>query len=135
MGSVTYTALRKLAPGHTLDTEYTIDFDAQEVNPSDKETSNSAVALGGADETTLIRIEEFYQVVSAPTLLYDEWQEFLFSVAGRKVFDFDPYYKSDDDDYNPIEVFMVSKGQPARFGKNTGLWVFSFTVRVAAALS
>jgi len=133
MPSVTYTAKRKLV--NSLNDEVTLDFDAVEVNPRDEKTEFKEHSYGGAEETTLIRIEEFYQVKTLPTESYDEFQEFLFSVAGGEVFEFDPDFKSTDVGYSPIQVTLDTRSPPSRLRNKPTFWEFNFTVRLVDVIT
>lgn len=134
MPSLTYTATRKIISGHVEDDPYTLDFDAQDVNPSDSTLKTTSISLGGLQETTLTRIEDYWQITTVPLTEYDAWQEFLYSVAAGEYFDFDPYYKSTDMEYDPVEVFLVAKSPPQRLGK-TDYWIFSFSVRLVDVIT
>lgn len=92
MPSVTYTATRELSSGHSLDTEYSIDFDASDLDPDRKAIIKTTKSLGGNPSSVVQRTEKGWSVSTVPISFSDVdlWDEFLFSVSGKETFTFDP---------------------------------------------
>lgn len=129
MASVTYTALRSIIAGHSSGTDYTIDFNAQALDPSYKVVKNTSQSLGGQTEVMRVRKDAFWDITSDYLEQADlaQWKEFLDSVDAGEAFTFDAYGTSASAD-NPISVERVDDdGAPKRI--QAQLYTISFKVR------
>ena len=89
----TYTAKRRLAPGHAIDTEYDFIIDGAAIDQDEATEAQTTTALDGSSETDFQRIDVFWDattdfIETAQRLA--EFREFLASAAGGEVFTFDP---------------------------------------------
>ena len=64
MARITYTAKRELKAGHIEDEEYTLDFDAQQINESNDPEARQHVAKSGKRETVFVRYEKAWNIES-----------------------------------------------------------------------
>lgn len=131
MPSITYTAKRSLKSGHSADTEYSIDFDAQVLGKSYKTVKTTQKSLGGQSETMRIRRDAFWDVktdlLSEADL--DDWREFMASTDAGETFTFDPYGTiASPDDAVSVEREDESDGED-RVGDSL-YYTISFKVRV-----
>jgi len=93
MTTITYTAKRDLAGGHTAGTNYNLEFGAEKLARSQKIIRKQNASLGLLRETIYYGKNQFWDVT---TDYIDEsdlpfWREWFASVAGGEVFQFDAY--------------------------------------------
>jgi len=93
MTTITYTAKRDIASGHTAGTNYTIEFGAEKLARSQKVIRHQNASLGQLRETVYLGRDQYWDVT---TDFIDEsdlpfWREWFASVAGGELFAFDAY--------------------------------------------
>jgi len=110
MATITYTAARRLASGHTAGTNYTLEFDLSAYDPQIGVTRNENTSLGGLRETILLRQTDTYSMTATAIPEADKplWEEFFASVSAGELFQFDPWGTIASPD-NPVNVIMESK--------------------------
>jgi len=98
--SVTYIAKEEIASGHTVDTEYTLTFEADVYNPSTQFIQNTPTSLDGSRETVHIRDDEFYEVNAVFIVKADlqYFKEFIYSTKLSQSFTF----TDDGTDYSVV---------------------------------
>ena len=130
MSSVTYTAKRRIISGHTIDTEYDIDFDSTLLDQQMRLVGSQSVSLSGTTEGINNRVSDIWTVrteIFADASL-DSWKEFLASVAAAETFTFDAYGTSGSPD-NAQSVIL--EGQPSITRMDKAMkYQITFTVRV-----
>lgn len=93
MASITYTAKRKLASGHSANSVYAFDIGLAAQDYSTKQNRTRHKSIGGQSETWLQSIDEFYDVKAEPLDISDArlayMREFLASVADGSEFTID----------------------------------------------
>lgn len=93
MTAVTYTALRSIIGGHSINVSYSLDLSCTEITPSRRPSVTKNQSLSGRRESLRFFAEEIYSVELAP-LAGDALaavREFLDSVEAGEPFTFDPY--------------------------------------------
>ena len=72
---------------------YQIEFTPRRLQASGKRIKKQSRAIGGAEETLLHRLEDFWDVGTGRLIeaAMPQWREFLASVASGETFTFDPY--------------------------------------------
>ena len=133
MSAIIYTAKRYLAPGHTVDTEYSIDVGMQLINDDEeKHERKSHRSLSGKTETWLQRIDRYVTFQTVPiqegTTLYYEIREFLSSVAGGESFVIDAWGRVATPN-NPTS-FILESVSPAQRIDTLRYKTFSFKARI-----
>ena len=132
MTAFTYTALRSLAPGHTLGVDYSIDFNARELSPKDDPKMTESVSISGRTQTTVEREEERFMLQSDQLLVgsiaYANLLEFLKSVNQGEPFTFDAYGSVLSPD-NPQPAKLVKSFDRQRVGQSPE-FIFSFQLRI-----
>lgn len=127
MPTFTYTALRNLKSGHSADTEYTITSELMAID-DDMPTADKAetISIGGNVKTILRRVDQFLDIETdyvnrdgSGTPDYEDWEEFLHSVAGGELFVF-----NNGSDRN---ARMASKPTRSRTGI---FWNYRFRIRI-----
>lgn len=109
MTTITYTAKRDLANGHTAGTNYSLDFGAEKLERSQKIIRKQNASLGRLRETIYHGRDQFWDVT---TDYIDEadlplWREWYASVAGGETFQFDAYGTIATPD-DPVVVLLDS---------------------------
>ena len=133
MSAIVYTAKRYLAPGHTIDTLYSIDVKMQAINDDEeKHLKKSHRSISGKTETWLQRIDRYVSFQTIPidesSNLYFSMREFLSSVAGGETFTID-YFGSVAVPDNPITLILDSVSPVQRL-KSLRYKTFSFKARL-----
>ena len=134
MPYVTYTAVDRgtLLAAHTAGESYTIEFDAQVLQRSQKRQNHQRTAMGGRTETLRVRKEIYWDVPTDFILQADlpEWYEFLDSVDAGETFTLDPYgtVASPDD---PLTVELEGNPSEPREG-SIKIYKIQFRAKVAA---
>ncbi len=112
MVTFTYTALRKIKSGHSIDTVYAIeiDIDQGEILPSP--IQNQHISLSGNTVTVVHRLDETISITTNPistltTPDIDDMKEFLYSVIHGESFTFNDGI----DDYTAILVGNFSQNR------------------------
>lgn len=138
MAFAEYVARRSLAPGHVIDTPYTLILPSlARCDMSRERQSRRQVSLSGRVETLWYHAKRVWQVQTEPVLL-DEAElliEFLESVDDGQSFTFDPYGKPDA--RSDLALVVVSDDQGYRMdraitrglGGSDDWFEFSFGVR------
>lgn len=94
MPTVTYTALRELAPGHSVSTEYTIEFDVVKRNRVPKIDSSRQRSIGGKTKSVHSRTEIVYELTVSALAensdKFNHFREFLGSVDRGESYILDP---------------------------------------------
>lgn len=94
MSFITYTAKRGLVVGHTVGTDYNLEFGIQQ---NDKSGKTKKKENRGKGQSALVETLRFHheRFLSVKTLYIDEvdlenWQEWFQSVDGGEAFTYDP---------------------------------------------
>jgi len=126
MTSVVYTAKREIISGHSVGTDYGIDFDdPQQLDRSASITKDVHTSIGGDDETILHRhtftwdfTTGFIASSSMPAL-----REFIHSCEAGEIFVWDPYGTVAVPD-DPINATLDMKGyKEIRVGQSSYFYV------------
>lgn len=100
MTAITYTAKDRniggrsaLVSGHSVDTEYSLETDAPQLDVDYPPERTEHVSLGGQYAGTLHRIDEVWSVTTDHIEEADvaNWKEWVASVSAMESFTFDPY--------------------------------------------
>lgn len=130
MPSVTYTAKRRVISGHTAGVSYSVDFDADVLQPNFPQKVDHVEALDGSRDTLLWNVRETWSVtvtaIAAAQL--NAWLEFLQSVVGGESFTFDPYGTAAAP-VSPLTVELEGEFSTPRHGE-TMYFNPAFSVRV-----
>ncbi len=88
---IQYAPLRQLVGGSGSNGK--LEFEASRFDESYKDQGNTATAISGKSETTLLRIDYTSMVDSGPVPIVDEskWREFHASVAAGEQFTLDAF--------------------------------------------
>lgn len=133
MSAIIYTAKRYLAPGHTANTQYSIDVGMRTINDDEeKHHRKQHRSLSGLTETWLHRIDRYISFQTVPLYeghsLYFDMREFLSSVAGGETFTVDPWGTVAAPN-NPITC-LLDGVSPAQRADTLRYKMFSFKARV-----
>lgn len=119
MTAITYTAKDRgsLYAGHTAGSSYSLETDAEKLDPKRKVVGHQSEALDGTTEGSLDRIERGFSVLTDIITEAQRplWEEFIDSVAVAEAFTFDPYGTIAAPDA-PITVRMVGDAGWQRLG-------------------
>ncbi|TQV76676.1 hypothetical protein FLL45_01570 [Aliikangiella marina] len=128
MSVFTYTAKRRIAPGHTAGVQYSIDMGIRSHNPTDIYEGNQA--FSASQSSTSISKEMIYHKITTKRLNYQqmqEFREFLNSTNGSEPITFDLFGSVASPD-NPIQVEkLFDKKIEPRYIEN-GAYRFTFTL-------
>ena len=131
----TYTAKRRLASGHSVETEYDYVIDGAAIDQDESIESETTTSLNGSMETDFQRIDVFWDVstdfIETATRLA-EFREFLASVAGGEVFTFDPE-ATDGTAVDEYQVKLVSQRHRRRRIGMLDAYTYSVRMRVQPA--
>lgn len=112
MPAVTYTALRRVAAGHSTSVSYSMNIGGSAYAEEWDILKDEAVMLDASQETLFHDIHYYWnftsQQIARAALTSSYWYEFLASVAGGEAFQFDAYGTVASPD-NVIDVIMVGK--------------------------
>lgn len=130
MPAVSYTALRSLRGGVSVDDPIDLDFSVSQLDRSTKPKIGSQTSLSGWQETVRDRTDESFRVVTVPVLEadFDHFRQLLDSVDGGEFFTFDPY-GTIAVPVLALNVILTSKGYKEKRVSQRYLSA-SFTVRV-----
>lgn len=128
----TYTAKRRLAAGHSAETEYDFVIDGATIDQDEEVVAERTTALDGSSETDFQRIDVFWETttdfIETATRLA-EFREFLASVAGGELFVFDPE-ATDGTAVDEYTVRMVSSRYRRRRVGTLAKYTYSLRMRV-----
>lgn len=113
MAVIEYTAADRadLVTGHTVGTNYKIEVKLIAFDEAIDTPKTIHVALNGSVETVLKRATMMYSAtISWPSTDDENIREFLFSIAGGEMFNFDPYGTIATPDVT-LEVVSVTQSQ------------------------
>ena len=93
MARASYTALRSLDTGVTVNDAIDFDFEVTKMDRQTKVKRKDHIALSGDQVATKERTDEIYKVATSPVLEanFQPYRQFLDSVDGGEEFTFDPY--------------------------------------------
>lgn len=133
MPYVTYTAVDRgsLLAAHTAGQVYTIEFDAQTLQRSQKRQNHTRTAMNGRTETLRLRKDVTWDVTTVFIEYVDlpEWYEFLDSVDAGETFTLDPYGTVATPD-NPLTVELDSDPSEPREGSGK-IYSIQFRAKVS----
>jgi len=131
MASVTYTAKRNISSGHTLSTQYTMDFTMSRADRRHNVYNRQSESLNGTRETLRYYGSEFYDITVNEIEHADLplWREFIESVDGGETFTIDIYGTEASPD-NPVTATLESNYYAEQRIQTTLYYNISFRVRI-----
>lgn len=132
MGTIAYTALKRIISGHVVDTLYTNEFSLLKSNFVGNTFSSEHVSLNGKREVVASAREddEISLTIQALTLAdIPLWIEFFYSVKDGETFLFDEF-GTIASPVNPVTYVMISKKFPPAREGTTEDFTLSFRIRV-----
>ena len=129
MTAITYTATRNISSGHSASTEYQLECEMVQLDPSIQAQKQRNQSQGGNAEVILHRIDTGYSFKSSYIEDTDKavWDEFLHSVAGGESFVFDAFGTIASAD-NEETVVMI--GSPTWNRASHDAWQVAFKMDV-----
>ena len=128
MARVSYTALRSLKNGVSVNDTVHLDFEVTKLDRSTKPQRTDHISLDGSQVSSRDRTDILFRVETVPALSLDDFRQFLDSVDGGETFTFDPYGTF----ASPVAAqtaVLSSKGYKEKRTNQRWLSV-SFTVRI-----
>ena len=121
MAFIEYTVKERIIAGHALDDVENHDFLCNVLDYENKQVFANPIAIGGNEESSLIREEDFHTIVvsNIPATDLPLWEEIYFSIMNNYTFTFDPdgLYAAQ---INPYSCILKSKSyKPQRVGIDT----------------
>lgn len=108
--SVTYTAKRRVASGHSASTSYTMDIATARCTEEWQDNKREIPTKSDEMEVLYYNTETYWNYVSRQItiadLTTDYWYEFLASVAGGEVFQFDRHGSTASPN-NPVNMKII----------------------------
>lgn len=136
MPFVTYTATESIAPGHTLNNQYTLSFLISSLDPRFEILKREQRSMSGAKETLFFGNLERYAVTMEPVAaeLLPYYREFVKSTADGQAFVFDPF-GVEMAQILPLTVDREDTGHTERRITNTGDPVYSDMIEFSFEVS
>lgn len=131
MAVVTYIAKHSIAPGHTIDTEYTILVKAKELQKTFGIKRDDSESISGYRESVIQHRWREWNFKTIPLNATESaiFEEFLDSVLGGEVFDLDVSSNDTGNTPNLMQVQIDSKSVQRVAASGNAYFSYSFNVR------